>query len=84
MNTPGPLSGGYNGPLSRVYNEQERAAIDVFKDQYMEATSPGGRKTIAQVHVFPALFNYWASIGTVIDEKQKELRSLVCLIFHSH
>ena len=29
----------------RVYDEHERAAIDIFKDKYMEATTSAGRKT---------------------------------------
>jgi hypothetical protein len=70
--------------LSRVYDRHERAAIDVFKDQYMDATSPVARKTIAQVHIFPALFNYWISIGKDVPADEKPLRALVCLIFHFH
>lgn len=46
------------GRAQRVYNQQERAAIDPFKDDYLNATTPAARKAIAQVHIFPALFNY--------------------------
>ncbi|KAF8799628.1 hypothetical protein BYT27DRAFT_7263714 [Phlegmacium glaucopus] len=64
-------------PLTQTYNTQERAAIDVFKDQYLEATSPATRKTIAQLHIFPALFNYWGTIGEVIDDREMELRTVL-------
>jgi hypothetical protein len=58
------------GRLRRVYNAHERAVIDPFKSDYLNATSPGARKTIAQVHIFPALFNYWAGIGQDIDHNK--------------
>jgi hypothetical protein len=71
------ISGHPSGRLTRIYNAQERAAIDVFKNQYLEATSPAARKTIAQAHIFPALFNYWISVGKVIDDKEMNLRTVV-------
>lgn len=67
-----------SGRLTRVYNTRERAVIDPFKERYMEASSSAARKTIAIVHIFPALFNYWASVGKVVDDKDLELRSTVC------
>lgn len=63
------------GQLSRVYNKHERAAIDIYKIEYMEATTPAARKTICQLKIFPALFNYWESIGDVIDDEEKVSRS---------
>ena len=64
----------------RVYNKQERAAINLFKEKYMEATTSGARKTIAQLDIFPSLFNYWKSIGKVYDAKKTRMKSNVCLI----
>jgi hypothetical protein len=66
---------------NRVYDEHERAAIDIFKKEYMEATTPTGRRVIAQLKIFPALFNYWESIGDIIDEKERKKRSKVCIFF---
>jgi hypothetical protein len=66
------------GRLTRVYNAQERAAIDPFKTEYLAATTPAARKTIAQVHILPALFNYWTSIGQVIDDNEMRGRAVVC------
>ena len=63
----------------RVYNEQERAAIDVFKTTYMESTSPAGRRAIAQLNIFPALFNHWKSSGKVYNKKETRMKSDVCL-----
>lgn len=71
------LSNQPSGHLTRVYNAQERSAIDPFKTQYLEATSPAARKTIAQVHIFPALFNYWSSIVEVFDDEKMYLRATV-------
>jgi hypothetical protein len=77
-----PIPSGHpSGRLTRVYNDQEREVIDAFKTQYLDATSPAARKTIAMVHIFPALFNYWSSIGEFIDDSEKVLRSTVCWIF---
>ena len=73
------------GRLTRVYDAQERAAIDPFKKDYLAATSPAGRKIVAQLHILPALFNYWASKGQVIDDNEKRIRTdvscRVCLHF---
>jgi hypothetical protein len=66
-----------SGRPTRVYNTQEREVIDPFRDQYMDAGSPAARKTIAMIHIFPALFNYWASIGKVFDDRELALRSTV-------
>lgn len=74
-----PMIGNPFGRLTRVYNAEERAVIDAFKPQYMEASSAASRKQIAHMHIFPALFNHWASIGQVIDtEEEVQLRSDVC------
>lgn len=63
--------------LTRVYDKHERAAIDVFKKDYMEASTPTARKLVCQHKVFPALFNYWESIGEVLNEDQIVVRSKV-------
>jgi hypothetical protein len=75
---PGPT-----GRLVRVYNTQERAAINPFKTEYLNATTPAARKTIAQVYIFPALFNYWAGIGEAIREDQMRARTEVTFILFS-
>lgn len=64
-----------SGRLTRVYNAQERAAIDPFKADYLAASSPAARKAIAQTHIFPALWNYWRSSGHRIDESEMRLRT---------
>src|ERR1700679_1153201 len=65
------------GPLKRVYNAQERAVINPFKEDFLNAATPAARKAIAQVHMFPALFNYWDSIGITINDDEMEARSNV-------
>jgi hypothetical protein len=62
----------------RVYDKHERAVIDVFKDKYFEAKTSTSRKVIAQLDIFPALFNYWKSIGKVYGKKQTRMKSDVC------
>lgn len=62
---------------NRVYDQYERAAIDVFKNEYLEATTPAARKMLAQLKIFPALFNYWESIGVIINEEKRKLLSKV-------
>jgi hypothetical protein len=75
------LTGHRSGRATHIYNSEERSKIDIFKPQYLEATSPAARKTIAQVHIFPALFNYWTSIGHIIDDHAMRVRSAVCRSF---
>lgn len=69
------------GRSTRVYNAAERAVIDVFKTQYMAATTPTARKTIAQVHILPALFNYWGGLGHAFNESEIELRIQVYVLY---
>ena len=65
------------GPRKRVYNAQERAVINPFKDDFLNAATLAARKAIAQVHIFPALFNYWDSIGITLNDVEMEARSKV-------
>jgi hypothetical protein len=44
----------------------------------MAATTPAARKTIAQVHILPALFNYWTSTGLIIDDDEMRGWAVVC------
>lgn len=64
--------------MAPVYNKDEREVIDQFKTRYMEETSPGGRKDLAQMHIFPSLFNYWLDKGYIFDEHEKLYRCDVC------
>jgi hypothetical protein len=67
---------------NHVYNIEERSAIDVFKTKYMDATTSDGRKAIAQLDIFPALFNHWKSKGKVYREKDLRIKSNVCSTFN--
>lgn len=69
-----------SGHLTQVYNSQEWNVIDPFKSQYMDTTSPAARKTIARIHIFPALFNYWSGVGQVINDSTMKLQATVHLI----
>jgi len=71
------------GPVRRVFNQQERALIDPFKPEYMNTTTPASRKTIAQVHIFPALFNYWAENGVDLNDEEIQVRSDVSTLFYN-
>jgi hypothetical protein len=62
------------GGRRRVYNEQERKAIDPFKDAYMKTETPAERKAIAQIDIFPALFTYWSSIGDDLNTEETKKR----------
>ena len=66
----------------RVYNENERKVIDPFKSQYLTTTTPAQRKSLAQAHIFPALFTYWSSVGIDLnpDEMNKRTEVSKCLI----
>jgi hypothetical protein len=64
----------------RAYNDLEREVMDPFKPQYMNTTTPGERKTIAQAHIFPALFNHWSSIGINLTPDEMDLRTDVSYI----
>jgi len=70
------------GRRTRVYNAQERAAIDPFKDEYLSTTSAAAGKTIAQNHIFPALWNYWASISQILDDGETRLQTEVFFIYY--
>ena len=76
-----PIMTAQAGRLRRIYDDQERAVIDPFKPDYLKATTPTGRKTIAQVHIFPALFNHWASRGVELNTKEMQTRTEVSNTF---
>lgn len=65
----------------RVYTDEERAVIDVYKSRYLEASSSASRKTIAQVEVFPALFNYWKDRGKIYKKKKTQMKADVSPYF---
>lgn len=43
-----------------LYSSEERAVIDVYKEEYLKTTSPDDRKRLAQTKILPAIFNYWS------------------------
>jgi hypothetical protein len=61
----------------QVYNQGELDVINGFKEQYMSATSSGLRKQIAQVEMFPALFNHWKKNGKVFENQDIRIKSFV-------
>jgi hypothetical protein len=69
----------------KVYNDGELEVINSFKDQYMAALSSAQRKHIAQVEMFPKLFNYWKEQGFVYESIDLRIKSNVSssLIFIS-
>lgn len=80
------MNGTLNATHHRVYTEEERKILDVFKDKYKNATSAGERKMIAQLEMLPALFNYWKSEGQICDEIETKRKSIVCsfILFSFH
>jgi hypothetical protein len=60
-----------------LYNAEERAVIDAHKDDYLKATSPPERKTIAQ-NLLADIFNHWTEKG--IDLSNRTERQQVCWI----
>jgi hypothetical protein len=77
-----PMSHLPGGRKTRVYNAQERAAIDSFKADYLAATSAAARKIIAQNDIFPALWNHWVSISQDLDDGETRLRTEVFLLYY--
>jgi hypothetical protein len=65
------------GVRRRAYNQDERRVIDEFKEEYMKTTTPAERKTISQVKIFPAIFEYWSKIGVDLTPDEMDKRSEV-------
>jgi hypothetical protein len=59
-----------------LYSTEERAVIDVYKQDYLTAASPEERKQLAQTKILPAIFNYWARKGIEITDPTP--RTKVC------
>jgi hypothetical protein len=74
---PGPA--GHN---HRMYNAEERAVIDPFKSEYLNATTPAERKSIAQLQIFLKLFNHWHDNGEKFSEDEMKKRSGVSETFN--
>jgi len=71
------------GKRPKAYDEGEREAIDKYKVQYMQTTSPSERKALAQGKIFPDLFNVWADRGIVLDATEKNMREEVSEFTHN-
>lgn len=63
-----------------VYSEEELKVIHKYKDKYFDATSPSQRKTVAQLEMFPDLFNYWKANGIIYDNKDLRIKSNVSFV----
>lgn len=61
----------------RVYSEEEHKVIDKYREKYMAATSPTERKTIAELEMFPELFNYWRESGLIFNKKETLVKTKV-------
>jgi len=61
-----------------LYNSEERAVINVYKEEYLKAASAQERKQLTQNKILPALFNYWSEKG--IDLSDPRPRTKVCLV----
>ena len=68
------------GVRKKVYEDDERDVINPFKDDYMKATTPAERKSIAQNLIFPALFSHWSEIGVDLNPEEENRRSEVSRI----
>ena len=77
FSVPPNLTQNPPGCLTHIYDSQECAVIDPFKTQYIEATSAAARKTIAQVHILPALFNHWECISEAVSGNQMQVQTMV-------
>lgn len=60
-----------------VYSKSERKVIDKYKEAYLAATSSAERRAIAQLQMFPDLFNFWKSKGKIYDKKDTRTKSNV-------
>ena len=64
-----------------VYTREEQDLLEKYKEKYMAATSASQRKTIAQLEMLSALFNFWKEKGIVCDKKDTQIKSDVSLMF---
>ena len=64
----------------RVYSDSDHVIIDKYKDIYMAATSSTQRKNLAQLKMFPELFNHWKSQGKVYEKDKLLLKAKVSLL----
>ena len=66
-----------NSEERRVYTDKEREVIEKFKEKYLAATSASQRRNIAQLEMFPDLFNHWSSQGIVYNKAETRRKSNV-------
>lgn len=53
-----------------VYDTQERAILDHWKNDYLAANSKEGRKQVLR-EMLAGIFNYWSSQGKVVDNVEQ-------------
>lgn len=63
------------------YDIQERAIIDQYKQQYLEAGSAEGRKMVATTGILPKLFEYWQEQGKDLSDDEVCFKlTVVCIL----
>jgi hypothetical protein len=60
-----------------VYDKEERAILNGFKERYTAMKSPSQKKLFAQNIMFPKLFDWWESKGIEYDFDQALEKSKV-------
>ena len=61
-----------------LYSPEERAIIDVHKEEYLNAASALEKKQLAQNKIFPAIFNHWERKGIDLSDPQPRMK--VCMV----
>lgn len=58
----------------RQYNQREMVAINRFKQDYYAAITPQSRKDVFEKNIFPALREYWESVGIILTSHDQVLK----------
>jgi hypothetical protein len=67
-----------NGTSTRKYSKDDHVIIDAYKDRYMAAKTAYERTKLAQLDMFPALFNHWKENGIIYDKRDLLIKGNVC------
>uniref|UniRef100_A0A8H8CGH6 Uncharacterized protein n=1 Tax=Psilocybe cubensis TaxID=181762 RepID=A0A8H8CGH6_PSICU len=60
----------------RAYNREERALIDVYKEDYITSSTPNNRAAIVNTKMFPALKTHWDKNGINYDPVKAKMKGV--------
>lgn len=71
------------GKRHRKYNNTEMAAINVFKDEYLNAETVAARTHVIVAKIIPAMVTVWTNAGNLPTTPEQKISAMKVLLLIS-